>query len=58
MKFTCEVDCDNAAFYEVKPTYELARILTRVNERIVAGDFTGPCVDYNGETVGRWELAE
>lgn len=61
MKFTLEIDMDNAAFSEF-PYLELHRILVDVAERFATHDlrnfgsssltYTQPVRDYNGNRVG------
>lgn len=60
MKLNLEVDCGNAAFGEDAQTtaYEVARILRVTAEKMEAGRMSGRCVDYNGNTVGTYELVE
>lgn len=61
MKFTLEIDMDNAAFED---GYELSRILNEVayDHSGVTNDsgFTGEGFirDINGNTVGRWEITD
>lgn len=55
MKFTVEIECDNAAFADW-PGLEVARILRDVANR-VDGDAEGThgtCRDANGNRVGSW----
>jgi hypothetical protein len=61
MRFTLELDMDNAAFDDDE-SYELAAILERITEK-VRTDWgsrliTGPVLDTNGNTVGRLEITE
>lgn len=59
MKFTLEIDCDNAAF-DPSPGEEINRILSRLaecGEPFAAGD-QAPLFDTNGNRVGHWKLAE
>ena len=58
-----EIKTGNAAFYEeidgkeeYLPQYELCRILDEIKRKIDAGYFEGNCIDYNGNTVGKWKL--
>jgi len=53
MKFKCEVDMNNAAF-DIRPFGELARIL----HSIVVDGREGKIMDFDGNTVGKWELIE
>ena len=58
MKFTCEIDMDNAAF-EDGPATELASILRTVIACIEAGGENKdgkPLRDINGNTVGRFDV--
>ena len=58
MKFTLEFDCDNAAFEE-SPEMEIAAILRRAARNVVEGyRQTAPCLDTNGNTVGRWRITD
>tara|TARA_Y100001938_G_C7914834_1_gene341435 strand:+ start:438 stop:674 length:237 start_codon:yes stop_codon:yes gene_type:complete len=63
MEFTMKVNMDNAAFREVwtgfdKPDRkELQRILQNVESDVFILD-SGACTDYNGNTVGSWEITE
>ena len=55
---------DNAAFCdqdtgentEQTVATECARIVRDIADKIDAGQTSGPCVDFNGNTVGRWSL--
>lgn len=57
MRFTMEIDCDNAAFAD-RPELEVARILADAADRLLKGRLAGPCMDANGNRVGSWRLAE
>jgi hypothetical protein len=52
-KFTLEFNTDNAAF-EDDANSEPARILQEVYLKVADGYAYGPCIDVNGNTVGRW----
>lgn len=57
MKFTLTMDCDNAAFTEDGPAFEIARILHAVAERCEAGHTdAGVLRDINGNDVGRYRM--
>ena len=52
MKFTCEIDMDNAAFED---PHELARLLARITR--ASRNTTGASViDSNGNKVGSWSI--
>lgn len=60
MKFTLEIECDNAAF-EDDATVEIARILRQLAESVpnLAGTYGFiPLRDINGNRVGRAALHE
>ena len=53
MKISIEFSTDNAAFDE--PTREIIYILQDIGSCLMTEGMTeGPCVDHNGNTVGRW----
>jgi hypothetical protein len=51
MKFTLEIDCDNAAF-EDEMASEIARILRTTAKRVADGEDDMRLRDVNGNTVG------
>ena len=51
MKFTLNIDCNNAAF-EGDTDAEVARILKEVAEKIEGGASSGTISDINGNRVG------
>jgi len=52
-KFTVEIDCGNAAFYEVDCEYEVARILRELANSLESGRIgTIYLHDSNGNRVG------
>ena len=55
MKFTCEINTDNAAFEDSLAT-ELARILRKVVEAVKTGSEGETLRDVNGNTVGRFDV--
>jgi hypothetical protein len=60
MKFTLEINCDNAAFEGDSIGYEISRILRKLVAkfefaRLEAAD-EGVVMDTNGNKVGFWEL--
>lgn len=55
MKFTLNVESDNAALVE-GGREELARMLGDVSADITSGMASGYLRDYNGNSVGYWEL--
>jgi hypothetical protein len=55
MKFVLEIQCDNDAFAE-NPNNEVVRLLHEVANRLEKdGHSCGGLVDYNGNSVGRFE---
>ena len=46
----------NAAFVDDTARLESARILREIADRLAQGYERGACRDYNGNTVGNWEL--
>lgn len=56
MKFTAEIDMDNAAFTD--EPFELPYILIEVAKQISRGSVAGTCRDINGNKVGYWEITE
>ncbi len=55
MKFTMEVEMDNAAF-DRGDGRELSRILRLIENKLCAGETSGKCMDLNGNKVGSWEI--
>ena len=55
MKFTLQMDCDNAAF-EDHPAGEVRRILQTVVEKLGAGHASGVLSDANGNVVGSFQF--
>lgn len=53
--FTLTIDTGNDAFF-LDTGAELARILRETADRLENGDTGAPVYDYNGNTVGRFEL--
>ncbi len=51
MKFSLEIECDNAAF-EDEPATEIGRILREAAKRVEDGNIDFPLRDINGNTVG------
>jgi hypothetical protein len=52
-KFTVEIDCGNAAFYEVDREYEVARILRELANSLESGRIGRAYLhDNNGNRVG------
>ena len=49
-------DCNNAAFAEEQVNGECSRILQELALKIAGGAEDGPIADYNGNTVGNWNL--
>ena len=65
--FTCKIKTDNAAFASAEYSgdregdstpckHEVARILRDIAAKLEWGNDCGNCRDYNGNTVGTWEL--
>jgi len=57
MKFKLEFTMDNAAFTQY-PEGEAARILNEVSIMVIKGDVYGVIKDYNGSTIGKWDIEE
>jgi len=58
MRFTLEIDCDNAAFDGQELSEEFDRIFDRVVDDLELGRTDHAHVlDSNGNTVGKWELS-
>lgn len=55
--FRLEIDTSGDAFADT-PATELARLLRQVAKRAYDGDCTGTLVDINGNTCGRYWVAE
>ena len=55
MKFTLEIESENAAFSE-SPEIETARLLRQTADRLETGDEYGKLMDYNGNGVGFWDM--
>jgi len=56
--FTLKIETDNAAFSDGRGA-ELARILRKLADKIEDADARGDkgkVMDYNGNSVGTWEL--
>lgn len=58
MLFKLEVRCDNAAFHDPAPNFELARILARVSHDLDNGIERGGIRDENGNLVGSYSLED
>jgi hypothetical protein len=59
MKFTVEVNCDNAAFEDEGPVHEIRRILQALAKTVVYyGHGQGSLLDINGNIVGRYTFTE
>lgn len=50
-----QIETDNAAFEDEK-SLECGRILREIADKMEEGYIHGPCLDYNGNKVGTWEL--
>ena len=57
MKFTCEIDMDNAAFDDC-PATEAARILRNVARMVEEGRGNAKLLDTNGNTVGKFAVTK
>lgn len=55
MKFTCEINMDNAAF-EDDPDAQLSWVLQGIRAAVLRGERESGVVDYNGNTVGSWSI--
>lgn len=58
-----EFSTDNAAFYNDNSVVnywaratEISRILKRIIDEVNSGLISGPIIDINGHTIGKWEL--
>jgi hypothetical protein len=60
MKLTLTMEMDNAAFgdHDYERGDEVGRLLGKVGEKISDGYTEGGLMDYNGNTVGHWEVTE
>ena len=60
MKIIIEIATDNAAFTDHKygKLGEISRILRRITQRIENGELSGKCMDFNGNSVGTWDVQE
>jgi hypothetical protein len=54
-QFKLSFACDNAAF-DGDALHEVARILRECADKIETGRTSGPVRDFNGNTVGKFEL--
>lgn len=52
-----EFETDNAAFGDGNATYETARILRNIADRIKGGATEGGAYDFNGNHVGKWSVS-
>ncbi len=55
MKFTMEIDMDNDAFKNI-PEMVLSDMLEKVGQRIERGAVVGKIQDFNGNTVGKFDI--
>lgn len=53
--FKLEFSTSNAAFSE-GADYESARLLREIAEDVESGRLKGKILDYNGSSIGTWEL--
>lgn len=66
MKFTLEIDLDNAAFFsrdeDLRDAQELVRLIrqtaSRFDDRLLVGTEQGKLRDINGNTCGHWQITE
>jgi hypothetical protein len=56
MTFTVKIDCDNAAFREDMPEYEIARVLKKIVAKLEVGIASGSASDTNGNRVAHFKL--
>ena len=54
--FKLKFKTGNAAFVDDTARLESARILREIADKMDDGFERGACRDYNGNTVGEWEL--
>ncbi len=57
MTFNLKIKCDNAAFHEDAPEYEIARILQHIIAKLEAGITSGSAMDTNGNRVAQFKLS-
>ncbi len=57
MKFTCEIDMDNAAF-EDRSEWELSDILEYLAQYVRMEFKSGYLHDTNGNACGKWEISK
>lgn len=55
MKFQLKMECDNAAFADDCPEYEIARVLKRIVAKLEAGITSGSAPDTNGNRVATFK---
>jgi len=53
--FTLKMETDNDAFSSSRAV-EIARLLRRAATMLEQGRVSGNLMDYNGNTVGKWEI--
>ena len=56
--FTITINTDNAAFDDANVEEEIARILDRVKGDLLGGMYGSNIRDFNGNTIGEWELVD
>lgn len=56
MKFTLEINCDNAAFEALE--METQAVLVDVGRRVYRGEKSGYIYDFNGNKVGSFQFSE
>ena len=59
-KFTVSMSCDNAAFQDIAPAPEIARILAELSGKLADGSChdEGKLRDINGNVVGSWVFSK
>lgn len=57
MRFSCIIDCDNAAFSEHENS-ELSGIILKLAAALEIGATAGTVRDSNGNACGAWQLSE
>lgn len=57
-KFTLSITCDNAAFDDVGPHLEVARILAEIADQLDHGCYRASIRDVNGNVVGSYVLED
>jgi hypothetical protein len=56
-RFMVKMACDNAAFNDTAPEYEIARVLKHIVAKLEAGITEGSASDSNGNRVAQFKLS-